>query len=115
MVSLMASCHATVALCLFRLRPISSHLSRNFKWKVDPIMKIIPLDIPELLEALQFWSDPSLVAEGVPLGYQLSNQTLTTDASNYGWGAVLDGDHCSGRWTPQELKYHVNVLVRPQG
>ncbi len=101
-VGLMAACHATVPLCLFQLRPLSSHLSRNFKWGSDPIKKIIPLDIPEVVEALQFWSDPSRVAEGVPLGYQPSGQTLMTDASSYGWGAVLDGDRCSGRWTPQE-------------
>ncbi len=109
-VGLMADCHATVPLCLFQLRPLSSHLSRNFKWRSDPIKKIIPLDVPEVVEALQFWSDPSRVAKRVPLGYQLTGQTLTTDASSYGWGAVLDGDRCSGRWTPEESKYHVNVL-----
>ncbi len=35
---------------------------------------------------------------------------LTMDASSYGWLAVLDGSHCSGRWTHQESKYHVNIL-----
>ncbi len=82
-VCLMAACHATVPLCLFQLRPLSSHLFRNFKWISDPIKKIIPLDILEVVEALQFWSDPSRVAEGVPPGYQPSGQTLTTDASSY--------------------------------
>ena len=83
-IDLMAACYATVPLCLFQLRPLSSHLSRNFKWRMDSIRKIIPLDVPEVLEVLQFWSDPSQVAEGVPLGYQPSGQTLTTDASSYG-------------------------------
>ncbi len=91
-------------------RPLSSHLSRNFKWRSDSIKKIIPLDVLEVLEALWFWSDPSRVSEGVPLGYQPLGQTLTTDASGYGWGAILDGSCCSGRWTPQESKYNVNVL-----
>ena len=109
-VGLMAACYATVPLCLFRLRPLSSHLSRNFKWRTDSIRKIISLDVPEVLEALQFWSDPSRIAEGVPLGYQPSGQTLTTDASSYGWGAVLDGSRCSARWTHQEAHSHVNVL-----
>ena len=109
-VGLMAPCHATVPLCLFRLRPLSSHLSRNFKWRSDSIRKFIPLDVPEVMEALQFWSDPSRVTEDVPLGYQPSCQTLTTDASSYGWGAVLDGNRSSGRWTLQESKYHTKVL-----
>ncbi len=80
-VGLMAACHATVPLCLVRLRPLSSHLSRNFKWRLDPSKKIISLDVPEVVEALQFWSDPSRVAEGVPLGYQPSGQTLTTESA----------------------------------
>ncbi len=58
-VGLLAACYATVPLCLFRLRPLSSHLSRNFKWRTDPIQKIIHLDVPEVLEAPQFWLNPS--------------------------------------------------------
>ena len=49
-------------------RPLSSHLSRNFKWRSDSIKKIIPLDVLQVMEALQFWSDPSRVSEGVPSG-----------------------------------------------
>ncbi len=109
-VSLMASCHATVPLCLFWLRPLLSHLSRNFKWRSDPITKIIPLDVPEVVEPLHFWSYSLQMAGGVPLGYQPSGQTLTTDASNFNWGTVLDGNHCSRRWSPQESEYHANVL-----
>ncbi len=32
---LLVSCRAVVPLCLFRLRSLSSHLDRNFKWKSD--------------------------------------------------------------------------------
>ncbi len=63
-VGLMAACYATVPLCLFRFRPLSSHLSRNFKCRMDAIIKIFPLDVPEVLEALQVWSDPPRLAEG---------------------------------------------------
>ncbi len=54
MVGLMAACYVTIPLCRFRFRPLSSHLSRSFKWRTDSIRKIIPLDVPEVLEALQF-------------------------------------------------------------
>ena len=83
-VGLLASCHATVPLCLFRLRPISTHLSRNFRRRSDSTSKVIPLDVLEVLEALWFWADPSQVAEGVPLGFQPVKQILTTDTSNHG-------------------------------
>ncbi len=62
-VGIMASCHTS--LCLFRLRPISSYMARNFKWQSDSVSKMIPLNTPEVLEALQFWSDSSRLVEGV--------------------------------------------------
>ncbi len=71
-VGLMATCHATVPLCLFQLRPLSSHLSRNFKWRSNPIKKIIPLDVPEVVEApcgaSQNWSFPGKVGRVVSSG-----------------------------------------------
>ncbi len=71
---------------------------------------IIPLDDPLVLEALQFWVDPSHLVEGVPLGFIPASQTLTTDASNHGWGAALDRRSCAGTWTHQESLFHVNLL-----
>ncbi len=108
-VGLMASCHATVPLCLFHLRPISSLLKRKFKMNRDKVTKNIPLS-PPVLEALQFWSDPSRLVEGVPLWFVPASQILTTDASNHGWGAVLDGRKCAGTWTHRVSLLHVNLL-----
>ncbi len=65
----LASCHATVTLCLFRLRPLSTHLSRNFARRSDSTSKVIPLDVHEVLEALHFWADPwKVAARGSPTG-----------------------------------------------
>ncbi len=96
-------------LCLFDLRPISSLLARKFKRNRDRVNKIIPLSSP-VLEAIQFWSDHSRLVEGVPLGSVPTSQVLTTDASNHGWGAVLDGRKCAGNWTHRESLLHVNLL-----
>ena len=35
---------------------------------------------------------------------------LTTDASNLGWGAVLDGQDTGGLWGPTEQEFHINYL-----
>ena len=34
--------------------------------------------------------------------------TLTTDASNFGWGASLPPLHLSGQWSPQDRCLHIN-------
>ncbi len=65
-VSLMAACHATVLVCLFQVRPISSHLSRKLKWNSNSLSKLIPLDFLEVLKAPPFRADPLQVGEGVP-------------------------------------------------
>ncbi len=56
-------CHATVLLCLFRLKLISSHLSRNFRRRSHSLPKQIPLNVPEVVEALRLWPDPIKVEQ----------------------------------------------------
>nr|CAH7762570.1 unnamed protein product [Callosobruchus chinensis] len=33
---------------------------------------------------------------------------MTTDAANWGWGAILDSDHLSGQWKQHQLHWHSN-------
>ena len=35
---------------------------------------------------------------------------IQTDASLSGWGAVLNKEKTGGRWTPKEMKHHINYL-----
>ncbi len=88
-----------VPLCLFRLRPISAHLTRNFHQDRECPKKSISLQVPEVQEALRFWADLRDVSWGVPLGFDAPNQTLITDAPESGWGAVLGPYQHSGLWT----------------
>lgn len=36
--------------------------------------------------------------------------TLTTDASNKGWGAVYEDESTGGVWTSEEKAHHINYL-----
>ncbi len=92
-VGLMAACYATVPLCLFRLRPLSSHLSRNFKWRMDPIQKIIPLDVPEVLGSSRVLVGSLLSSRGSPSGLS-AVRSNTDDGRLQLW---LGG---SPRWQP---------------
>lgn len=47
--------------------------------------------------------------EGVRvIGTKTPQVTLTTDASNKGWGAVLGKDIAQGLWTEKEAEWHIN-------
>ncbi len=57
-----SACHTIVPMCLLRL--MWSHLSRNFKRRPDSPAKPILLNVLEVVEAIQLWSDPETVALG---------------------------------------------------
>ncbi len=50
------------------------------------------------------------VSQGVPLGFVSPNQTLMTDVSKLGWGAVFGPHQRSGLWSREESLLHVNPL-----
>jgi hypothetical protein len=45
-----------------------------------------------------------------PISNTLPEITLFTDASNHGWGAVLNNCPIGGKWTPLEANNHINYL-----
>ncbi len=83
---LMASCHALVPLCMFRLHPLSTLLRDHFNIIVDHPSKLIPLSSPVIQSALEFWPRWELVSQGILLQPSPPTYILTTDASTYGWG-----------------------------
>ncbi len=103
-VGLMVACHATVRLCKFQLRPISSYLSKNFKWKSDIVSKLIPLDILEVLEsAVQVGSS---TIDGVhPMGFITPNQSLTMDSSKHDWEQHSPGEAAQGHELKKSLAF----------
>ncbi len=108
------ACHAMVPLGLLWLRPISVHFAQNFKRGRDNLEKKVSLQVPEVQEALRFWADPGEVRRGAPPppppGFVAPNQTLMTDSSELGWGAVLVPLQCSGLWTREESFLHIYLL-----
>ena len=44
------------------------------------------------------------------ISYGNTSITITTDASNKGWGAVSGTSSASGHWSLVEMSYHINVL-----
>ena len=61
-------------------------------------------------EDLQWWIDQITNWNGRSITIPPPDLIITTDASLKGWGAVCQGIHTRGLWTPQEASQHINVL-----
>ena len=59
---------------------------------------------------LQTWIQYLQVWNGRTIVQQSPNVTIQTDASLDGWGACLARLRVGGRWTSQEMEYHINYL-----
>ncbi len=60
--------------------------------------------------SLVFWSQRELVYQGVPLRPPAPSHVLTTDASNYGWGAVCGPLLARSIWSRDHVALHINHL-----
>lgn len=58
---------------------------------------------------LTWWVDNVLTASK-PISHGNPDLTLTTDASNLGWGAVCGDTSTGGFWSLEEQRYHINFL-----
>ncbi|KAK7898546.1 hypothetical protein WMY93_019399 [Mugilogobius chulae] len=59
---------------------------------------------------LMWWVSSRAVADGVPLGHGAARITVTTDASQTGWGAVWEGRFARGTWDSVRRHWHINLL-----
>ena len=92
--------------CLFLIRPLQIYFLRHFRPLLDPP---IPLS-PQVKDLSIAWSSRNFLLLGKPFSPPPPSLTLTTDASNLGWGASLPPHLLSGLWSPQNSKLHINML-----
>ena len=64
----------------------------------------------EAREELQWWRDHFTQWNGRSLIAHDSFLTIETNASKKGWGAVCNGVHTGGPWSPREQTMHINCL-----
>ena len=109
LLGLMASLVEILPMCRLRMRPIQFHVLRHFNPDKDPLIRKIPVT-DELLPFLQWWSHPENLLVGRPFSLVKPHATITTDASNFGWGAVWRSNSAAGQWNDLEKLSHINVL-----
>ena len=62
-------------------------------------------------EDLQWWLTNTTAPMGAPVCPSEPSITVHSDASNQGWGAVLNGQsQTGGVWSPEEATHHINYL-----
>lgn len=57
---------------------------------------------------MQWWIHQSPASNGLPIHRPQPAITMSSDASNLGWGAATATGQASGPWTPEEDVYHIN-------
>ena len=60
------------------------------------------------LRDLRWWSEDSHLLVGLPLGEDLPDLFLYSDASDQSWGAALGNLHLSGVWSPLCSSFSIN-------
>ncbi|XP_060642454.2 transcription factor E4F1 isoform X3 [Anolis sagrei] len=92
-----------------RMRPLQNWFIRTFNPLTDPQSRVL-YPPNSILQSLSWWTREHNVCQGMPFNQPRPSMSLTTDASNSGWGAHLKGFKVSGHWSPLERKLHINAL-----
>ena len=103
----LASLKDLVVDCLFLSRPLQVYFLRHFRPLRDSPDLLIPLS-PQIRVLCMAWASREFLLAGKLFVPPPPSFTLTTDASDFGWGASLPPRHLSGLWSPQERCLHIN-------
>ena len=64
----------------------------------------------ESMEELSWWNTEMIKWNGKALLRKEINLTITSDASQMGWGAMSDQQRTGGPWSQKERTMHINCL-----
>ena len=109
LLGLMAAASPVIRLGLLHMRPFqwwtkSQNISpRCFPHRTISVTRRCVMSIKQ-------WMSTEFLLAGVRLGICASRETVTTDASLTGWGAVCQGRPAHGVWTATQRGWHINRL-----
>jgi hypothetical protein len=90
-------------------RPLQFVLSKVWDRDLRSLDRTLTVS-SKMRDAVHWWSDPQNVLSSVSIQDLRKTITILTDASQQGWGAHLEDRLASGRWSPEQAQYHINVL-----
>ena len=106
---LAASMVEILPLCRLFMRPVQFFLLERFNPCQDPLSLLIHLT-NSIKPFLRWWTEPQNLSQGRQFVDVRPAVTITTDASNSGWGATWGARSIAGLWSHQEIPLHINLL-----
>jgi hypothetical protein len=92
-----------------RLRPLQLQLNRFFnQFRDNSCLVTVPVS-QEVRDALLWWTKRDNVMMGRLLGLVAPQVQMFTDASDWGWGAVLGLLEMKGPWSKEYALQHINM------
>jgi hypothetical protein len=90
--------HPTMIFTRFLLRDLQKATFRR-NWDSSSVQSLSP----EAMEELHWWVEEAWKWNGSPILEPTPSETLTTDASETGWGATWRDKTLQGWWSPEEM------------
>ncbi|KAK3093866.1 hypothetical protein FSP39_021232 [Pinctada imbricata] len=109
LLGIIASCIEIIPNARLYMRPIQLHLLAFWK----PSSQNLEIKIPvtnHLISHLKWWLNPVNVLRVRNLLQGQTTVTITTDASNLGYGGHMKSQVFQGQWTETQKGWHINLL-----
>ena len=91
------------------MRPIQLHLLKNWSPSTMNMKYQIPV-IPSLRRHLRWWLLEANILKGLSVQLTKFTETVTTDASQYGWCGHMNNQTVQGHWSNLQRMSHINCL-----
>lgn len=89
---------------------------RNLEFEKDSALKVhkgnfdAMMDVTNSMKQDLLWWVHNAPSQSKPIIQRNPDITLTSDASNLGWGGTCESDRFGGRWNEIEMVQHINYL-----
>ena len=104
----LASFTDLIPLCRLFMRPLQLHFLKFCSPRRDIPSRPVPLS-PQVKSLCLLWGSQEFLLQGKSFSPPPPRMSMSSDASNLGWGAFLHPYHVSGVWS-QEARLHINLL-----
>ncbi len=107
LLGLMAAAASVIPLGLLHMWPLQFWLKARIPPHTCRLGRLPVRVDHRCIKAVAPWTTSRLFQTGIRLGLTFRRKVITTDASNSGWGALLEGNPAFGSWSAPEQCLHI--------